>query len=260
MKGRLPIQYRRVLNFRDEVLRDVVRDQVPSQATFAWSADPVPATRRPLGDGKIGAWTARVNKINLVLWDEQVWQLWLDLDWLLALWEELPRDSVQSARILKAALEASVRYRNDPSQALAGLLNAGYDAVKAADPNIVVLVHLDRGYDSGLYLWWFSNYRDAGGKWDATAVSFYPYWQPDGTVAQLRANLESLVERYAKPVMVAEIGGPWNDAAGTKKILLEVKALASSTGSRSPVRRWSEGTNWGPQNLLGRISCNSPTP
>lgn len=114
---------------------------------------------------------------------------------------------------------------------LASLLNAGYAAVKASDSAIPVVLHLDRGYDNAMYRWWFDNFQAAGGKWDVVGMSFYPYWQPSGTVAQLQTNLNDMVARYGKKVMVCEVGGLYNDPAGTKTLLLAVKsAVASVTG------------------------------
>jgi len=107
---------------------------------------------------------------------------------------------------------------------LVKLLNAGYTAVKAFDPRIPVIVHLDRGYDNELYRWWFDHFRAAGGCWDIVGLSFYPFWQPEGTVDQLQANLHDLVTRYGKPVMVCEVGGRADDAPGTARILTDVRA------------------------------------
>jgi arabinogalactan endo-1,4-beta-galactosidase len=111
---------------------------------------------------------------------------------------------------------------------LAQILNAGYAAVKAVDPSIQVVLHLDRGGENALYRWWFDAYQAAGGKWDAIGVSFYPYWQPNDTTAMLSANLNDLVSRYGKPVMVAEVGGLASDPAGTASLLKTVKGIVAS--------------------------------
>jgi arabinogalactan endo-1,4-beta-galactosidase len=114
---------------------------------------------------------------------------------------------------------------------LATVLNAGYDAVKAVDSSIQVILHLDRGGESSLYQWWFDNYLTVGGKWDIIGLSFYPYWQPGDTVAMLQANLNSLATRYSKPVMVVEVGGPETDEAGTQALMAQVKNAVASVPS-----------------------------
>jgi arabinogalactan endo-1,4-beta-galactosidase len=111
---------------------------------------------------------------------------------------------------------------------LVQILNAGYAAVKAVDSSIQVVLHLDRGGENSLYRWWFDSYQAAGGHWDVTAASFYPYWQPADTTAMLANNLNDMVSRYGKPVMVAEIGGLASDPAGTASLLKTVKGIVAS--------------------------------
>ena len=45
---------------------------------------------------------------------------------------------------------------------LARLINAGYDVVKAVDPQTKVIVHVDRGYNNGLFPWFFDHLQRAG--------------------------------------------------------------------------------------------------
>jgi len=114
---------------------------------------------------------------------------------------------------------------------LAALLNAGYAAVKAVDSSALVILHLDKGGENAQYEWWFDNYKAAGGKWDVVGMSFYPYWQPSDTVAMLLANMNDMVSRYGKPVMVCEVGGLYSNPSATQTLLTNVKtAVASVTG------------------------------
>jgi arabinogalactan endo-1,4-beta-galactosidase len=116
---------------------------------------------------------------------------------------------------------------------LVQVLNAGYDAVKAVDPSTKVILHLDRGAESAISTWWFGAFKANGGKWDVVGLSFYPYWQPNDTVAMLQANMNTLVSTYGTPVMVVEVGGLETDVPGSQVILSQVKnAVASVPGNQ----------------------------
>ncbi|NNM55076.1 MAG: arabinogalactan endo-1,4-beta-galactosidase [Spirochaetales bacterium] len=111
---------------------------------------------------------------------------------------------------------------------LVGLLNAGYRAVKAVNKNILVVLHLDQGGNNTLYRWWFDHYQAAGGLWDVTGMSFYPYWQPLQSVSDLQSNMDDMVTRYGKPVMICETGALASDPSQTKSLLAALlTALAS---------------------------------
>jgi arabinogalactan endo-1,4-beta-galactosidase len=87
------------------------------------------------------------------------------------------------------------------------LLNKGYDAVKAVDPSIQVVVHISNGGSNSLFRWIFDGIRSNGGKWDVTGMSFYPAfndWQAANNAVY--ANMQDMILRYNKPVMVTETG------------------------------------------------------
>jgi arabinogalactan endo-1,4-beta-galactosidase len=85
---------------------------------------------------------------------------------------------------------------------LAQLLTAGYNAVKAVDSGIEVMLHLDHGGDNGLYRWWFDNAVQRGVPFDVIGMSHYIYWH--GSLASLRANMNDVAARYNRPVAVVE--------------------------------------------------------
>ncbi|WP_256009365.1 glycosyl hydrolase 53 family protein [Desertivirga xinjiangensis] len=105
----------------------------------------------------------------------------------------------------------------------AQLLNSGYDAVKAIDPLIKVIVHLSNGYDNTLFRWMFDGLKNNSAKWDVIGMSLYPSandWQTLN--AQCLANMNDMVSRYGKEVMIAEIGMPASSATESKAFIADL--------------------------------------
>jgi arabinogalactan endo-1,4-beta-galactosidase len=117
----------------------------------------------------------------------------------------------------------------------AQLVTAGYDAVKAVFPNAKVIVHLSNGWDNALFRWNFDGLKNNGGKWDVIGMSLYP--DPSGWSSinlQCWNNMNDMVSRYNKEVMIVEVGMSWDQAAASRDFLVDliakVKGLASSKG------------------------------
>lgn len=90
---------------------------------------------------------------------------------------------------------------------LAGLLNSGYDAVKAVSPSTTVALHLAEGGDLEGTRRWFYSARSNGVRFDAIGLSFYGYWH--GSLADFQTTLDDAAARYGKPVFVAETAYPF---------------------------------------------------
>lgn len=93
----------------------------------------------------------------------------------------------------------------------AALSNAGYDAVKSVFPDTKVIVHLQNGNDNALFRWLFDGLKSNGAKWDVIGMSLYPSadnWQTmnDDCVA----NMNDMITRYGKEVMLCEVGMAWD--------------------------------------------------
>ncbi len=139
---------------------------------------------------------------------------------------------------------------------LAELLNKGYDAVKAVDRSIKVVIHLDHGEKNGKFRKFFDNFQNNGGKWDVIGMSYYPYWEHKpytATIDNLGANLKDVASRYGKEVMVVEVGGESNKAQDTYDMLMAVqeKVRAVPNGQGLGVIYWEpEGEqSWSGYNL-----------
>jgi arabinogalactan endo-1,4-beta-galactosidase len=115
---------------------------------------------------------------------------------------------------------------------LAGLINSGYDAVKAVYPDALVVVHLSNGYDNAMYRWFFDGVKAAGAKWDVTGMSHYPPvsgWQSYNT--RIGTNMADMVSRYGKPVIVAEVGMDASQAAIAKAMLTDLIGRVATQGA-----------------------------
>jgi arabinogalactan endo-1,4-beta-galactosidase len=110
---------------------------------------------------------------------------------------------------------------------LAQLLNKGYDATKAIDTAIKVIVHIDQGNNNSRFRWFFDNLKTNNVKYDVIGMSYYPYWLNSDytvTIANLENNLNDMVTRYGKEVMVVEVGGDYTKVQNTYDMLLAVIA------------------------------------
>jgi arabinogalactan endo-1,4-beta-galactosidase len=105
---------------------------------------------------------------------------------------------------------------------LAQLLNKGYEATKAINSSIKVVVHIDKGNDNARFRWFFDNARTNNVKYDVIGLSYYPYWinsDYTATIADLQNNLNDMVSRYGKEVMVVEVGGDFTMVQNTYNML-----------------------------------------
>nr|WP_315161252.1 glycosyl hydrolase 53 family protein [uncultured Flavobacterium sp.] len=120
---------------------------------------------------------------------------------------------------------------------LAQLLNKGYEATKAIDAKIKVIVHLDEGNNSEKFRWFFDNATANNVKYDVIGLSYYPFWIKKDyteTIADLANNLNDMATRYNKEVMVVEVGGEYDKVQNTYEMLSAtikaVKAVPNNKG------------------------------
>ena len=120
---------------------------------------------------------------------------------------------------------------------LAQLLNKGYEATKAIDAKIKVIVHVDEGNNNEKFRWFFDNATANNVKYDVIGLSYYPFWIKKDyteTIADLVYNLNDMVARYNKEVMVVEVGGIDEEVQNTKELLAAtikaVRAVPNNKG------------------------------
>ncbi len=120
----------------------------------------------------------------------------------------------------------------------AQLVNAGYDAVKAVFATAKVIVHVSNGWDNSLFRWNIGGLIDNGAKFDVIGMSLYPSYVAAGWASanqQCLANMNDMVARYNKEVMVVEVGMPWDNASECKlfitDLIAKTKAVTGNKGT-----------------------------
>jgi arabinogalactan endo-1,4-beta-galactosidase len=126
---------------------------------------------------------------------------------------------------------------------LAQFLNRGYDATKAVDAAIKVVIHLDQGNNGSKFRTFFDNAKTRNVKYDVIGMSYYPYWlgqknpsllDYNQTITNLENNMKDMVTRYGKEVMVVEVGGDDTKARNTydmlKAVIAAVKSVPNNKG------------------------------
>ncbi len=110
----------------------------------------------------------------------------------------------------------------------AALITAGYNAVKSVSSTSKVIVHVSNGYDNNLFRWMFDGLVANNASWDITGMSLYPSYASGGVNSwsdvnsQCLANMNDMVTRYGKPVMIVEVGMPENNPTMAKSFLTDI--------------------------------------
>jgi arabinogalactan endo-1,4-beta-galactosidase len=126
---------------------------------------------------------------------------------------------------------------------LAQLLNKGYDATKDVDNTIKVIIHLEGGNNNSLFRWFFDSAKNQGVRYDIIGMSYYPFWIGSDytvTINDLGNNMNDMVSRYGKEVMVVEVGGDYTKVQNTYDMLVAVieKTIAVPNGKGLGVIYW----------------------
>jgi arabinogalactan endo-1,4-beta-galactosidase len=158
---------------------------------------------------------------------------------------------------------------------LAQLLNKGYDAAKAVDNSIKVVLHLDQGEDSVRFRTFFDNAEVQNVKYDVIGASYYPYYAGSDytmTILNLGGNLNTMAEYYTKEVMVVEVGGDYTQVQDTYNMLVAVMKVVGAVPNKKGLgviywepegaKTWSNyelscwGTDWKPTKALDAFLVN----
>lgn len=110
----------------------------------------------------------------------------------------------------------------------AELYKAGYDAVKAFNSSIKVVVHFSRGYDNINCRYVLDGLLSNGASFDVIAVSVYPTVNYGTVMSNSFANMLDLESTYNKPVLVAECGYYQSDPKKTREMIETLIGYADS--------------------------------
>lgn len=147
----------------------------------------------------------------------------------------------------------------------AQMINIGYDAVKSVFPTSKVIVHLANGHDNNLFRWMFDGLTANGVKYDIIGMSLYPTWAgTDWKTANAKClvNMNDMVARYHKEVMIVEVGMTWDKAEDCQQFIsdLIVKTKSVSDGKGLGVLYWEpQAYNWVGYNLGAFDNSGKPT-
>jgi len=137
---------------------------------------------------------------------------------------------VQVGNEINSGLLWPIGEYTNPAQ-MAGLINQGYNAVKAVSSSSQVIVHLATLSNLSDLEWFYDLLKANGGKWD---VSGFSYYDGPGTLSTITSNLSTLASRYSKPVIICEMGHTESDYMGSaedvKTAIEAMQSVPSSMG------------------------------
>jgi arabinogalactan endo-1,4-beta-galactosidase len=146
----------------------------------------------------------------------------------------------------------------------ATLINAGYRAVKSVSDTTQVIVHLANGWDNSLFRWMFDGLAANNAQYDIIGMSLYPTagnWTAYNDSCAV--NMNDMITRYHKPVMVVEVGMPENQAAICEAFITDLihKVRAVTGGKGLGVFYWEPESynNWQGYGLGAFDDTGKPT-
>ena len=128
-------------------------------------------------------------------------------------------------------------------------------------PNAKVIVHVSNGYDNSLFRWNIGGLVSNGAHFDIIAMSMYPDTPAEWSTyaQQALTNMQDLVARYNKDIMVSEIGLATNSATEGREFVEKViQNLQSMPNNRGLGVFWWEpqAYNW---RGYGKVAWNGNT-
>jgi arabinogalactan endo-1,4-beta-galactosidase len=140
---------------------------------------------------------------------------------------------------------------------------AGYDAVKAVFPTAKVIVHVSNGFDNALFQWNIGGLISNGAKFDIIGMSLYPSAANYTSYnTQILNNMNDMVAKFGKEVMVVETGFAANNPTVAKAFLTDLiaKTRVVNDNKGLGVLYWEpEAYNWQGYGLGAFDNTGKPT-
>jgi len=97
---------------------------------------------------------------------------------------------------------------------IARLLHSASAGIKDSSLSTIpkIMIHLDNGWDWSTQEWWYKTMLAAGelvlSDFDIMGVSYYPFYNSDATLANLKTSLTNMASTWGKGLIVAETNWP----------------------------------------------------
>ena len=144
----------------------------------------------------------------------------------------------------------------------AWLVNCGYNATKAIFPSALVIVHVANGFNNTTTRWLFDGLQANGASWDICGFSVYPSTTGWATTNnQVLANMQDMVTRYGKKVMICEAGMDVTAPTASKSFLTDLITKTKSITGGLGVFYWEPEAynNWKQYSLGAFDNTGKPT-
>ncbi|WP_220718592.1 glycoside hydrolase family 53 protein [Agarivorans litoreus] len=115
------------------------------------------------------------------------------------------------------------------------LLKAGIQAVhdNSGEQDTQIILHLAEAGKNEYFRWWFDEIHQYGVEYDIIGMSYYPWWH--GPIADVKANMEDLSNRYNKPILLVETSFPYTNANADR--------LENSYSDSGPIQGYQVSVN-----------------
>ncbi len=213
--------------------------ETAAQHLFGLDVQPDPA----LGDpDRCGAYAAVARRLHLVLFEREVWHLWLDGEVLFQVMETQPAGSVRRARVLRALLAAADAFGDEAARAPAARAILRRELERPASSSDLASVAVGHAHIDVGWLWPVRESIRKAGRTFASQVDLvrrYPGYVFGASQPQLYAFVKQHYPGLYRRVQECVRAGSWEAQGG-----MWVEADCNLASGESLVRQILHGKNF----------------